>query len=176
MIPIYKAREALTKPCRRTEMWLYLPKEVTCRRRCARPTPMPNGQARPCRGRPALRPRNGHPPSPSSCGRSRCCSPSPASRIRSPGELLRCRGFFMPRIAGGLGGTRHWTRCREGAWQNKEGRDRLRHVPAQRPLAMAVCPAPIRPGELVPRYCHDPRAGNRATSTGTLIAPGSSPA
>ena len=45
-ILIYKAREALTKDYRRTEMWLY------SRRTCARRRPTPNGRARPSCARP----------------------------------------------------------------------------------------------------------------------------
>jgi hypothetical protein len=41
------------------------------------------------------------------------------ARIRSPGQLYACRGFFMPRIAGGLGGTRHCCQCRQGTKQGK---------------------------------------------------------
>src|ERR1700730_3198539 len=52
--------------------------------------------------------------------------PSRTAGIRSPGELYACRGSFMPRIAGGLGGTRHWRICRDTKAGGKSARTRGR--------------------------------------------------
>ena len=41
---------------------------------------------------------------------------------------LRRRGFFMSRIAGGLGGTRHWPACREGFAAVKHVEDKSRTI------------------------------------------------
>ena len=68
LILIFKAREALTKNYRRTEMWLYLPKEF------ARPQAMRSGRARPCCARPISPSRYGPPRSRSRCGSWRSCS------------------------------------------------------------------------------------------------------
>ena len=45
---------------------------------------------------------------------------SRVSESEAPANL-RCRGFFMSRIAGGLGGTRHWPIFRKGISRNKNG-------------------------------------------------------
>ena len=45
---------------------------------------------------------------------------SRVSESEAPANL-RCRGFFMSRIAGGLGGTRHWAIFRKGISRNKNG-------------------------------------------------------
>ena len=58
-ILMFKAREALTKNYRRTEMWLYLEKTS------GRLRPMPNGRAPSCCARPISPSRNGPPQSPS---------------------------------------------------------------------------------------------------------------
>src|SRR5262249_1037998 len=58
-----------------------------------------------------------------SAPRHNAIPPAPSMRPASGGvgypseseapTSLRCRGFFMPRIAGGLGGTRHCSICRD---------------------------------------------------------------
>ena len=54
-ILLFKAREALTKNYRRTEMWLYLEKDVRP------PEAMPNGLAPSCCARPISPSRSGRP-------------------------------------------------------------------------------------------------------------------